>query len=85
VRQRAEHGEPCHLCGRVIDVTLPALHPLSFTADHLMPISRGGDPHAATNLAPAHRLCNLRRGARPPRPLPPVPPRPQPRRDLPVW
>lgn len=65
-------GRPCWICqafGRPggIDYSLPALHPLSFEVDELVPVSRwreGGysSPTAAAldprNLAPAHRCCN---------------------------
>jgi 5-methylcytosine-specific restriction endonuclease McrA len=34
-----------------------------FVADHLIPHSRGGSDHPS-NLAPAHRSCNGRRGQR---------------------
>lgn len=35
---------------------------MSFSVDHKVPVSMGGrvdDPH---NVAPAHRLCNMKRG-----------------------
>jgi 5-methylcytosine-specific restriction endonuclease McrA len=52
---------PCHLCGHPIDYDLPAEHPLSFTADHLVPRVAGGLP-SLDNTAPAHRRCNSRKG-----------------------
>lgn len=64
-------GLPCALCGKPIDYTLPARHPMSFEVDEIVPVSRyreGGysspeqcalDP---SNLRPAHRICNQRRG-----------------------
>jgi 5-methylcytosine-specific restriction endonuclease McrA len=50
--QAAAH---CHLCGEGPRPSDP------FVADHVIPRSRGGsdDP---SNLAPAHRSCNGRRG-----------------------
>uniref|UniRef100_UPI00052681B7 hypothetical protein n=1 Tax=Streptomyces graminis TaxID=1464081 RepID=UPI00052681B7 len=36
-------GDPCARCGHNIDPTLNARHPLSFTLDHVVPLSRGGD------------------------------------------
>jgi len=60
-RLRAEQ-RPCHLCGQPIDYTLPAGHPWSFEVDHLVPISRGGDPYDYANVDAAHRICNQRRG-----------------------
>ncbi len=50
----------CHLCGREIDTSLPTLHPMAWTADHLIPIAAGG--HVLGPLAPAHRSCNSRKG-----------------------
>lgn len=50
----------CWICGQPIDTTLPPHHPLSFTADHLHPISQGGNNHG--KLLPAHHSCNSRRG-----------------------
>lgn len=35
-----DQGLPCALCGRAIDYSLPARHPLSFELDHVVPISR---------------------------------------------
>ena len=51
----------CHLCGREIDTTLPTLHPMAWTADHIVPLAAGG--HVLGELAPAHRSCNSRKGA----------------------
>lgn len=71
----AELGLPCHLCGRPIDYTLTTWvdpkdgktkrHPLSFELDELKPVSLGGDPYDFENVAPAHRICNQRRGNKP--------------------
>ena len=58
-------GEPCHLCGLPVDLSLPAGHPLSFELDELVPVSRGGSPTDPANVAPAHRCCNQWRGAKP--------------------
>lgn len=44
----------CHICGR----------PGADTADHLVPVARGGAWYDPANLAAAHRRCNLSRGAR---------------------
>lgn len=63
-------GLPCHLCGRPIDYSLPAGHPMSFELDEVTPVSRlpehqrkaaACDP---SNVAPAHRICNQRKGNR---------------------
>lgn len=72
------YGTACHLCGT--ETADPAevghLHPLALSLDHLVPRSRGGTD-AIDNLRPAHRRCNLSRGARPTSTArPPTPPRP---------
>jgi 5-methylcytosine-specific restriction endonuclease McrA len=59
-----DQRNPCHICSRPIDYTLPHTHPMSFVADHLQPLAHGGHYAAATNLAAAHKLCNGRRGTR---------------------
>jgi 5-methylcytosine-specific restriction endonuclease McrA len=61
-RLRSE-GRGCWICrafGRpdYIDYSLPALDPMSFEADHLVPLSKGGDPWSLDNLDAAHRACN---------------------------
>lgn len=58
-------GLPCHLCGRAIDYGLQAGDPMSFEVDEIVPVSRGGSPYDRGNIAPAHRICNERRGNRP--------------------
>ncbi|MER5892290.1 HNH endonuclease [Streptomyces sp. NPDC001876] len=57
-------GHPCWLCGHAIDRRLTAQHPLSFTLDHLVPLSRGGDLLDPANARSAHRRCNSARGNR---------------------
>lgn len=64
-------GRPCHLCGRAIDYSLPAGDPWSFEVDEIVPVSKGGSPVDRSNVAPAHRICNQRRGNRPLRKGPP--------------
>lgn len=55
----AWYGTRCHLCG----------DDGATTADHLVPLSKGGAPYDLDNARPAHLGCNARRGARPlPRP-----------------
>ncbi len=56
---------PCHLCGRPIDYSLPAGDPWSFEVDEIVPVSKGGSPIDRANVAPAHRICNQRRGNKP--------------------
>ena len=53
---RAEYGVVCWLCG------LPGAD----SADHVIPVSKGGAVYALANLAPAHRSCNYARGNRAP-------------------
>lgn len=48
----------CALCGRPIDRTLKFPHPMSATADHIIPISKGGNPTAPDNLQIVHLICN---------------------------
>ncbi len=55
---------PCWLCGHDIDLTLDARCPLSFTLDHLVPLSLGGDLLDPANARSAHRRCNSARGNR---------------------
>lgn len=55
-------GAPCALCGKPIDYTLPARHPMSFEVDEIVPVSKGGDPLDFSNTQPAHRICNQRKG-----------------------
>lgn len=55
-------GMPCHLCGKPIDYSLPAGHPMSYELDEIVPVSKGGDPLDPANVAPAHRLCNQAKG-----------------------
>ena len=59
-------GLPCHICGQAIDYDLPAGDPMAYELDEIVPVSRGGDPYDHANVAPAHRICNQRKGARMP-------------------
>lgn len=56
------HDRTCHLCGGAIDVALGGMHPMGPTVDHIVPVAHGGSNHP-DNLAPAHRICNLTKGA----------------------
>jgi 5-methylcytosine-specific restriction endonuclease McrA len=60
----ADEGLPCHLCGKPIDYSLPAGHPMSYELDEIVPVSKGGSPFDRDNVAPAHRICNQKRGNR---------------------
>ncbi len=59
-RLRAE-ARPCHVCGRPIDYSLPAGHPMAFEVDEIVPVRHGGDPLDYANVDAAHRTCNQRR------------------------
>jgi len=48
----------CGICGKPVDKSLPASDPMSATVDHIVPVSRGGDPSDIANLQLAHRCCN---------------------------
>lgn len=52
----------CWICGLPIDPELKSPHPLSFSVDHLAPVSMGGPIAEGRNALPAHRLCNMKRG-----------------------
>lgn len=48
----------CGICGKPVDKSLKYPHPMSATVDHIIPLSRNGDPSALENLQLAHRCCN---------------------------
>ena len=48
----------CGICGQPVDKTLKYPHPMSATCDHIIPVSRGGDPTSLDNLQLAHFSCN---------------------------
>lgn len=56
------HGYRCHLCGKLIDVSLPHTDKRALQIDHLIPVSAGGTD-ARANLAPSHAACNRTRSA----------------------
>lgn len=56
-RRAMKNNEPCALCGRAIDFTLPYTDKWSFTAEHSDPISLGGD--LLGPILPAHRQPSL--------------------------
>lgn len=51
-------NDVCALCGLPVDKSLKYPHPLSATADHIIPVSRGGHPSDINNLQLAHFKCN---------------------------
>jgi len=50
----------CHICRTPVDMRLSGRHPQGPTADHLIPVSRGGGDDAF-NIALAHSRCNIKR------------------------
>jgi len=62
-RERVRRTEDtCAWCGAFIDPDLKYPDPMSFSADHIVPVSRGGANRGA--LQAAHLQCNKQRGAR---------------------
>lgn len=53
----------CWLCLHPVDLTLPGTHPDGPSVDHVVPLSKGGDPLDRGNLRLAHLRCNSSRGA----------------------
>ena len=47
----------CGICGQPIDYDMPYLDPMSYTVDHIVPWSHGGDD-TIDNKQAAHRICN---------------------------
>lgn len=57
-RKAIAAGKPvCALCGHPIDYTLKRPHPMSYVADHIIPLDKGG-PDTLANKQPAHWQCN---------------------------
>jgi len=52
----------CALCGEAVDVGLKYPNPRSWSIDHVMPLSLGGQ-HRMDNVRITHLDCNVRRGA----------------------
>ena len=48
----------CGICGRVVNFDKKFPDPWSATLDHIIPISKGGDPASIENLQLAHLQCN---------------------------
>lgn len=56
----------CCLCGRAIQHELRYPEPMSFSADHILPVATHPELKMDySNLQPAHLRCNLRKGDRP--------------------
>lgn len=58
-RRTAREDLPCWVCHRSIDTRLHWKHAMSFTADHVEELAKGGA--LLGKLMPAHRGCNSRR------------------------
>lgn len=54
------YGDVCHICSSVIDMTLKFPEKLSFSFDHLKPLSMGGD-NLISNIRPSHLTCNRKK------------------------
>lgn len=58
-KKRLMHSENiCGICGKPVDKSLKAPHPMSPCIDHIIPISKGGHPSDIENLQIAHCVCN---------------------------
>lgn len=63
-RLRRELPAVCSICFRPIDTDLHHLDPWSWTLDHVIPLAEWPDGLLVeSNLKPAHRRCNLLKGA----------------------
>lgn len=66
IRSQWEHNKKiilttqsiCGICGLPVDKSLKFPDPMSATVDHIIPVSKRGDPVALENLQLAHRICN---------------------------
>ena len=57
-------AEVCAICGLPLDKKLRFPHPMSATADHIIPVSKGGHPADPANLQAVHLICNQVKGSR---------------------
>lgn len=57
-------AEVCAICGQPLDKSIRFPHPMSATVDHIIPISKGGDPASLENLQAVHLICNQLKGSR---------------------
>ena len=65
-RKKILHIDTCAICGNWINPEFKSPHPLSWSADHIHPVGRGGHNHGP--LQAAHRDWNTRRKMNPPPP-----------------
>ena len=54
----------CGICGRPVNFDLKFPDPWSATLDHVVPVSKGGDPAALENLQLAHLQCNRQKASK---------------------
>lgn len=79
IRSQWEHNKKiilstqsiCGICGQPVDKTLKYPDPMSPTVDHIIPVSKRGDPIALENLQLAHRYCNRMKSDKMPENQPP--------------
>jgi 5-methylcytosine-specific restriction endonuclease McrA len=57
-----QEQQVCWLCGLPIDGSLRRPHPGSWSMDHVIPVSMGGELIDPLNVRAAHLGCNMRRG-----------------------
>lgn len=57
-RRLLKSDNVCGICGKPIDMSLKAPHPMSPCIDHIIPVSKGGHPSDIDNLQLAHWSCN---------------------------
>lgn len=55
-------GGICCLCDEHVDITIRWPDPLSFSIDHIIPVSKGG-ADMLNNVQTAHLCCNISKGA----------------------
>ena len=76
IRSQWEHNKKivlttqsiCGICGQPVDKSLKYPDPMSPTVDHIIPVSKRGDPVALENLQLAHRYCNRMKSDKMPEP-----------------
>lgn len=60
--RRKRRAKVCWLCGEIIDNKLDWPDPMSYSIDHVVPLSAGGAELDQANMRDAHLKCNQRRG-----------------------
>lgn len=55
-------GGKCCLCGERMILAGEKTHPDYATFEHIKPLALGGAASAVSNIALAHRRCNMQRG-----------------------